>query len=275
VGAAAERPTVGWLLGMNAVKHETYDRIGVGYAGQRRADPRIASCIGQALGPATTVVNVGAGSGSYEPCDRVVVAVEPAVTMIYQRPDNAGPVVRAYAETLPFRQGEFDAALAILTVHHSAQRPAGLPGDVGAPVAAYGGVRGPFDPASEGASPPQPISAMATVHATIRHLPALHMVPGLTGPSNRWTGQGQQGGWLSHTVWGAAAAPSKRSRRQRRLGWRSATPRASAKALARFVSRSARVIRTLGLPGATKVLRIRVNVSCISRNAIISTDYNL
>jgi SAM-dependent methyltransferase len=111
---------------MNLVKDQKYDRIGAGYDGKRRADPRIADRIGHALGPALTLVNVGAGAGSYEPSGRAVIAVEPAMTMIQQRPKNAGPVVRAYAEALPFRDGVFDAALAILTIHHWNDWRAGL-----------------------------------------------------------------------------------------------------------------------------------------------------
>lgn len=95
-----------------------YDRIGVGYADVRRPDPRIAAQIHAALGPARTVLNVGAGSGSYEPVDRSVVAVEPSPEMIAQRSGGTGPVVRGVAGALPFADGTFDAALALLTVHH-------------------------------------------------------------------------------------------------------------------------------------------------------------
>ena len=103
-----------------------YDVIGRTYGGHRRADPRIARIIRAALGGASTVVNVGAGAGSYEPADRTVVAVEPSGVMIAQRPAGAAPVVRGAAENLPFRDGAFEAALAILTVHHWADRRAGL-----------------------------------------------------------------------------------------------------------------------------------------------------
>lgn len=95
-----------------------YDRIGADYAARRRPDPRIAERIRRALGDGTTVVNVGAGTGNYEPRDRSVVAVEPSATMIAHRPAHAGPAVRAYAEVLPFADASVDAALAILTVHH-------------------------------------------------------------------------------------------------------------------------------------------------------------
>ena len=95
-----------------------YDRLGRTYTATRRADPRIAAAIEDALGDARTVVNVGAGAGSYEPRDREVVAVEPSATMIAQRPPGAAPVVQASAEALPFEDGSFDAALAIATIHH-------------------------------------------------------------------------------------------------------------------------------------------------------------
>ena len=102
------------------------DRIGAGYSARRRADPRIARAIDAALGRAGTVVNVGAGPGSYEPLDRRVVAVEPSFTMIGQRPPGAAPCAQGRAEHLPFRDGAFDAALAILTIHHWTDRTAGL-----------------------------------------------------------------------------------------------------------------------------------------------------
>lgn len=103
-----------------------YDRIGTGYAGRRRPDPRIARIIADALGDAATVLNVGAGSGSYEPADRVVVAVEPSVAMIRQRPLGAAPVVQAVAAALPFADASFDAAMAVLTLHHWPDKAAGL-----------------------------------------------------------------------------------------------------------------------------------------------------
>jgi SAM-dependent methyltransferase len=105
---------------------QLYDAIGVGYAHYRRPDPRLAAAIGHALGDATSVVNVGAGAGSYEPTDRRVVAVEPSVSMIRQRPAGAAPVVQASATDLPFRDASFAAALAVLTVHHWPDRPRGL-----------------------------------------------------------------------------------------------------------------------------------------------------
>lgn len=104
----------------------TYDRIGVGYANTRRADPRIAAQIEAALGDARSVVNVGAGAGSYEPAGRDVTAVEPSAEMIAQRSPGAAPVIHAGAESLPFGDGSFDAALAVLTAHHWADLDAGL-----------------------------------------------------------------------------------------------------------------------------------------------------
>jgi SAM-dependent methyltransferase len=107
-------------------KAPIYDRIGRRYAQRRRPDPRIAAHLHQALGDARKVVNVGAGSGSYEPANRHVVAVEPSEVMIKQRPRGAAPVVRGVAEALPFENGQFDAALAVLTVHHWTDSKRGL-----------------------------------------------------------------------------------------------------------------------------------------------------
>ena len=97
---------------------DLYDDIGVGYSLGRRADPRWAAPILAALGDAQSVVNVGAGTGSYEPSDRRLLAVEPSAEMIRQRPSGSAPAVRAGAEQLPLRDGTVDAALAVLTVHH-------------------------------------------------------------------------------------------------------------------------------------------------------------
>jgi SAM-dependent methyltransferase len=105
---------------------QLYDTIGIGYRGLRRPDPRIAAAIINALGPANSVVNVGAGAGSYEPADRRVVAVEPSREMIGQRPAGAAPAVQASATALPFAAGAFAAALAVLTVHHWPDRARGL-----------------------------------------------------------------------------------------------------------------------------------------------------
>jgi len=103
-----------------------YDAIGTGYVAHRQADPRIALEIRAALGNAARVVNVGAGAGSYEPSDLDVVAVEPSWEMIRQRPEGRAAAVQALAERLPFPDGAFDAALAVLTVHHWADRRGGL-----------------------------------------------------------------------------------------------------------------------------------------------------
>lgn len=103
-----------------------YDRIGRSYARTRREDSRIAATILAALGRAPTVVNVGAGTGSYEPRDRALVAVEPSAAMIAQRPTQAAPVLRAVAEALPLEDRSFAAAMAILTVHHWRDPAAGV-----------------------------------------------------------------------------------------------------------------------------------------------------
>src|SRR3954465_13497437 len=95
-----------------------YDRIGDGYARIRREDPRFAARIHAALGDARTVVNVGAGTGSYEPRDRHVVAIEPRDVMAAQRPPELAPAIRASAGDLPLRDASVDAAMAILTIHH-------------------------------------------------------------------------------------------------------------------------------------------------------------
>jgi SAM-dependent methyltransferase len=92
----------------------------------RRADPRIAGCIEEALGDARSVLNVGAGTGSYEPGDREVIAVEPSAEMIDQRPEGSAPVVQGSAEALPFDNDSFDAAMGVLTVHHWADLDTGL-----------------------------------------------------------------------------------------------------------------------------------------------------
>lgn len=103
-----------------------YERHGRTYARHRRPDPRIAARIHAALGDARTVLNVGAGSGSYEPSDRWVLAVEPSATMRAQRPADAAPALAARAESLPFDDNAFDAALACVTIHHWESPMAGL-----------------------------------------------------------------------------------------------------------------------------------------------------
>lgn len=102
-----------------------YDTIGIGYRDRRRTDPRIASAIEDALGGAESVLDVGSGTGSYQP-QRRVVAVEPSTTMIRQRPPGSAPVLRAIAEGLPIRSGSFDVGLAVLTIHHWSDAAGGL-----------------------------------------------------------------------------------------------------------------------------------------------------
>lgn len=103
-----------------------YDDIGHGYATTRRPDPRVAAQIHAALGNARRVLNVGAGAGSYEPTDRDVVAVEPSSVMLAQRSPGGAPAARAVAEALPFPSGSFDAAMAVLTLHHWSDQRAGI-----------------------------------------------------------------------------------------------------------------------------------------------------
>ena len=103
-----------------------YDSIGINYAELRQPDPRIAAAINDALGCAETVLNVGAGTGSYEPGDRQVTAIEPSIEMIRQRRPTAAPVIKASADALPFGDKTFDASMAILTVHHWPDKAAGL-----------------------------------------------------------------------------------------------------------------------------------------------------
>ena len=96
------------------------------YATTREPDPRIARLIESALGDARSVVNVGAGTGAYEPRDREVVAVEPSAVMLKQRRPDAAPAVQASAEHLPFDDRAFDAAMAVLTMHHWSDWRAGV-----------------------------------------------------------------------------------------------------------------------------------------------------
>lgn len=110
--AAADRPSA------------TYDRIGMGYRDIRRPDPRLHALIAQALEGARTVVNVGAGTGSYEPEGAEVTAVDPSLVMLDQHPGTMK--VKATAEALPFADGSFDAAMAVLTVHHWPELRRGL-----------------------------------------------------------------------------------------------------------------------------------------------------
>jgi len=105
---------------------QLYDTIGATYTVTRRTEPRIAARIWAALGDARTVLNVGAGAGSYVPPGRDVTAAEPSALMRAQRPAGAAPCVAAAAESLPFADQSFDAAMAVSTVHHWQDPIAGL-----------------------------------------------------------------------------------------------------------------------------------------------------
>ena len=105
-----------------------YGSIGIGYARIRQPDPRIAAQFHAALGDARTVLNVGAGAGSYEPTDRSVTAVEPSASMRAQRPDFLSEAIDATAETLPFDDDSFDASMASVTIHQWPNPLAGLAG---------------------------------------------------------------------------------------------------------------------------------------------------
>jgi SAM-dependent methyltransferase len=95
-----------------------FDRIGRGYGEYRREDPELRRRIHAALGTAKSVVNVGAGTGSYEPLDRHVIAIEPSDVMAAQRAPDRSPALKAYADSLPLRDNSVDAAMAVLTLHH-------------------------------------------------------------------------------------------------------------------------------------------------------------
>lgn len=103
-----------------------YGLIGAGYSAYRRPDPRIFAAVDAAFGDAQTIINVGAGAGSYEPTDRAVTAVEPSAAMRAQRPATLSAAIDATAEALPFAEHAFDAALASFTVHQWSDLHAGL-----------------------------------------------------------------------------------------------------------------------------------------------------
>jgi DNA-binding transcriptional MerR regulator len=124
VRAMGMRMTPEEQLGMFGAR--LYDTIGSAYTATRGTEPRIAARIWDALGDARTVLNVGAGTGSYEPPGRDVTAVEPSAVMRAQRPADAAPCVAAVAESLPFADRSFDAAMAVSTVHHWRDPIAGL-----------------------------------------------------------------------------------------------------------------------------------------------------
>jgi len=105
---------------------DAYDTIGRAYSTRRQPDPRLAARLHALIECDNTVLNVGAGSGSYEPTQCVVVAVDPSAVMLSQRAPSAAPAARAVAEALPFENNAFDVVLAILTVHHWNDQKRGL-----------------------------------------------------------------------------------------------------------------------------------------------------
>jgi SAM-dependent methyltransferase len=119
-------PYVAVRSGDGSAGDADYGAIGTSYSSYRRPDPRIAARINRALGPARTVLNVGAGAGSYEPANREVTAVEPSASMRAQRPSGLAPAVDATAEDLPFADGSFDAAMTTFSVHQWSDLAAGL-----------------------------------------------------------------------------------------------------------------------------------------------------
>lgn len=129
---AIDRELQARVLGIRTTPEEQlkvfqlYDVIGSAYPATRRTEPRIAAQIWEALGDAQTVLNVGAGTGSYEPSDRDVTAVEPSAVMRAQRPADAAPCLAASAEHLPFEDQSFDVAMAVSTLHHWPDPIAGL-----------------------------------------------------------------------------------------------------------------------------------------------------
>lgn len=124
VNAVPGQPSAGKAVSLSSA--ELYDSIGATYTVTRRTEPRIAATIWDALGDARSILNVGAGTGSYEPPDRDVLAVEPSAVMRSQRPAEAAPCVAAAAESLPFADQSFDAAMAVASVHHWQDPIAGL-----------------------------------------------------------------------------------------------------------------------------------------------------
>jgi SAM-dependent methyltransferase len=100
------------------VRVPAYDRIGLNYSEVRCADPRFEAAIWKALGRAKSVLNIGAGTGSYEPTDREVIAVEPSPVMIAQRPPGAAPAIQGVAESLPLEDKSVDATMGVFTMQH-------------------------------------------------------------------------------------------------------------------------------------------------------------
>ncbi|MEZ5758831.1 MAG: class I SAM-dependent methyltransferase [Emcibacteraceae bacterium] len=103
-----------------------YDTIGLNYSNLRNPEYRIAGLIDASLGDARTVLNVGAGTGSYEPADKDVTAIDPSMKMINQRPPSKARIIQGYAENIPFKDKSFDVSMAILTVHHWSDQQKGL-----------------------------------------------------------------------------------------------------------------------------------------------------
>jgi ubiquinone/menaquinone biosynthesis C-methylase UbiE len=103
-----------------------YEQGGAVYDQFRQTDPHIAAMVHRSLGSARTVLNVGAGAGSYEPDDRMVVAVEPSRSMRAKRPAHRVPAIDGVAEDLPFDDGAFEAAMATVTLHQWHDREKGL-----------------------------------------------------------------------------------------------------------------------------------------------------
>jgi SAM-dependent methyltransferase len=123
----SNRPGMLWRRGDTMSAGDVdYDRHGLGYASRRRTDPRVAAAVLAEVGSARTVLNVGAGAGSYEPEDRHVLAVEPAAAMRAQRPPHLAPAIDATAERLPFDADAIDASMACVTVHQWSDVAAGL-----------------------------------------------------------------------------------------------------------------------------------------------------
>jgi SAM-dependent methyltransferase len=113
----AWRRIAGWTKVKTSAGDFDYDSHGQGYARQRRTDPRIAALVHQALGSARTLLNIGAGAGSYEPEDRYVLAIEPSASMRAQRPAHLAPAIHGVAEKLPLDDQSVDASMALVTVH--------------------------------------------------------------------------------------------------------------------------------------------------------------
>jgi SAM-dependent methyltransferase len=100
------------------VSAPAYDRIGLSYSDVRHADPRFETAVWRALGNAKSVLNIGAGAGSYEPSDREVIAVEPSPVMIAQRPTDAAPAIQGVAESIPLEDKSVDSTMGIFTMQH-------------------------------------------------------------------------------------------------------------------------------------------------------------